>query len=76
MQKKVAALGIVSNERDQMEEEEMEDEYEPIPEPDARGELHGEALAQAERAAAARPGVNGRLEDSIERIIARGRVRD
>ena len=58
-----------------MEEEETEDEYEPIPEPDARGELHGTALAQAERAAAARPGVNGRLEDAIERIIARGRVR-
>ena len=51
-------------------------EYDPIPEPDARGELHGEALTQAERAAAASPGVNGRLEDAIQRIIARGRVRN
>ena len=57
-------------------EEEDEEEYEPIPEPDARGELHGEALAQGERAAATRPGVNGRLEDDSERIIERGRVRD
>ena len=53
----------------------MEDHYEPIPEPDARGELHGKRLAQAERAAAARPGVNGPLEVAIERIIAGGRVR-
>ena len=56
-------------------EEEDEEEYEPIPEPDARGELHGEALAQGERAAATRPGVNGRLEDDSERIIGKGRVR-
>ena len=75
VQKTVASLGMARNERDQMEEEKMEDEYEPIPEPDAHGELHGEALAQAERAAAARPGVNDRLEDAIERFIARGRVR-
>lgn len=56
--------------------EEKDEEFEPIPEPDAHGELHGETFAQAERAAAGRPGVNSRLEDVIERIIARGRVRD
>ena len=72
VQKKLAALGITSNERELVEEEEDEEEYESIPEPDARGELNSEALAQAERAAAARPGVNGRIEDAIERIIDRG----
>ena len=68
---KIAKLRMASN-----EEKLKDEEYEPLPEPDARGELHGEGLAQAERAAAARPGVNGRLEDAIERVIARGRVRD
>ena len=77
MQKKLAALKMASNERELVEEEEEdEEEYEAIPEPDVHGKLHGEALAQAERAAAARPGVNGRLEDAIERIISRGRVRN
>ena len=71
VQKKLAELRMASNETE-LDEEDDEEEYEPIPEPDARGELHGEALAQAERAAGARPGVNGRLEDAIERILARG----
>ena len=72
VQKTLAMLGLASNEK---EPEDEEEEYESIPDPDARGELHGEALTQAERAAAARPGVNGRLEDAIESIIARSRVR-
>ena len=75
VQKKLAELRIASN-KTELDDEEDGDEYEPISEPDARGELHGEALVQAERAAFARPGVNGRLEDAIERMIARGRVRD
>ena len=37
------------------------DEYEAIPEPGAHGELHREAIAQAERAAVARPGIYGRI---------------
>ena len=37
-------------------------------------QLKCDALAQAERAAAARPGVSGRLEEVIERIIANNRV--
>ena len=48
VQKKLAALGMASNDRE-LEEEEL-DEYERIPEPDACGELHGEALAHAEHA--------------------------
>ena len=73
VQKKVEALRMTSN-RAVTNSEVIE--YDPIPEPDAHGELHSEALAQAEREAAARPGVNGRLEDAIERIIAMSRVRD
>ena len=55
-------------------QEEDEDEYESFSDSDERGELHGKALAQAERAAAARPGVSGRMEEAIESIIAKGRV--
>ena len=66
---------MASNEREQEHEEESDDEYDLIPEPDANGDLHSKTLAQAERAAAARPGMNARLKDVIERLIARGRVR-
>ena len=51
VQKKIVTLGMTSNKKELVEEEDDdEEEYEPIPEPDARGELHGEVLAQAERA--------------------------
>ena len=73
MQKKLAKLRIGTN---KTELEDDEDDYESVPELNARDKLHGEALAQAERAAAARPGVNGRLEDVIENIIARGRLQN
>lgn len=37
-------------------------------------QLNCDALAEAERAAAARPGVSGRMEQAIEHIIANGHV--
>ena len=70
VQKKLAELELSIQ---KTEQEEDEDEHELIYDPDDRGELHGEALAQAERAAA-RPGVSGRMEEAIESIIAKDRV--
>ena len=55
----------------QMAENESDWEYgDEIPDGDAHGELHGEALHQAERAAAARPGLAVRMGDVIERLMA------
>ena len=58
------------------DESDWEYEGEPIPDGDAQGELHGAALAQAERAAAARPGLAVRMGDVIERLVANARSRD
>ena len=73
MQKKLAELGMASK---KTEQEDYEDEYESFSDSDERSELHGEALAQAERAAVARPGVSRRLEEAIESIIAKARVQN
>ena len=75
MQKKLAELEMTSNKTEQQDEEE-DDEYDLFSDTNEDGELRGEALAQAELAAAARSGVPGRLEQAIEHIIARGRVKD
>ena len=54
-----------------MVENESDWEYggDEMPDGDAHGELHGEALHQAERAAAARPGLAVRMGDVIERLM-------
>ena len=70
VQKRLAPLEMAENESD------WEYEGEPIPDGDALGELHGEALAQAERAAAARPGLAVRMGDVIERLFANAQPRD
>ena len=75
MRKKLAELEMTSNKTAQQDEEE-DDEYVLFSDTDEDGELRGEALAQAELAAAARPGVPGRLEQAIGHIISRGRVTD
>jgi len=55
-----------------MAENESDWEYgdDNVPDGDTQGELHGEALHQAERAAAARPGLAVRMGDVIERLMA------
>ena len=63
VQKKLAGLQMAENESD------WEFDGESMPDGDAQGELHGEALAQAERAAAARPGLAVRMGDVIERLM-------
>ena len=64
VQKKLAELQMAENESD------WEYEGDEVPDGDAHGELHGEALHQAERAAAARPGLAVRMGDVIERLMA------
>ena len=70
VQKRLAPLEMAEDESD------WEYEGEPIPDGDALGELHGEALAQAEHAAAARPGLAVRMGDVIERLFANAQPRD
>ena len=63
VQKKLAGLEMAENESD------WEYDGDGVPDGDAQGELHGAALAQAERAAAARPGLAVRMGDVIERLM-------
>lgn len=51
-------------------DDDMGDNQPVVPNGDANGELHGNDLALAERAAAARPGTRGRLDNVID-LIAR-----
>ena len=79
VQKQLAELGIASKTTENADQEDdyeddYEDEDESLSELDEHAEQQGEALAQAERSAAARPGVSGRLKEAIEKIIAKGCV--
>ena len=73
VQKKLAGLEMAADESDWEYEGENR-----MPDGDAQGELHGAALDQAERAAAARPGLAVRMGDVIERLMTRanGESRD
>jgi len=64
LQQRLAELQMAENESD------WEYDGDSMPDGDAQGELHGEALKQAERAAAARPGLAVRMGDVIERLTA------
>ena len=66
VQKKLAGLEMAADESDWEYDGENR-----MPDGDAHGELHGAELAQAERAAAARPGLAVRMGDVIERLMRR-----
>ena len=76
MQKTLVELRLATNNTEEQDEKE-DDEYEMMfSDTDEDGDLRGEALAKAGQAAAARPGVRGRLEQAIENIIERERAKD
>jgi hypothetical protein len=54
--------------------DDVDEDFEEMPDGDANGNLDGEQLAQAERAAASRPGAAGRLRDVIASIEGRAAV--
>lgn len=67
VEKKLAALEMDRNE----EEWKYDGDNEDINGEEMLDQLNESTLAQAERAAVARPGVGGRLEEAIKRIIAK-----